>query len=73
MSWLKLALGLVSIVQWITRTMHDNKTFKAGETQAVADALKRASDEVNAALEAGREAERKARDGEFDSDLFRKD
>ena len=73
MSWLKLALGLVSLVQWLTRTLHDSKTFKEGETKAVADALQRASEEVTAALEAGREAEKKARDGEFDPDLFRKD
>lgn len=73
MTWLKAVLGLIAIVQWITREMHDSKTFAAGETKAVADALRRASDEVNAALAAGREAERKARNGDFDPELFRKD
>ena len=73
MSWLSLALGLVQLVQWLTRTLSENKTFAAGQTAAVADALKRASDEITAALEAGRKAEEAARRGEFDSDLFRKD
>ena len=71
MSWIKLALALVSFVQWLTRTLHDNKVLAAGQTQAVADALRRASDEVTAAIEAGRKAEEDARKGKFDSDLFR--
>ena len=71
MSWLSLALGLVQLVQWLTRTLSENKTFAAGQQQAVADALKRASDEITAALEAGRLAEEAARNGEFDPDLFR--
>ena len=71
MTWLKIALAIVSFVQWLTRTLHDNKTFAAGQTAAVADALKRASDEITAALEAGRKAEEAARNGDFDPDLFR--
>jgi len=71
MSWLQLVLGIISLAQWLAKTLDQNKTFAAGQTQAVADAFKRASDEITAALEAGRRAEDAARQGQFDDDLFR--
>ena len=46
MNWLNLVLGVISLARWLTQTLHDNKTFAAGQTKAVADALKAASDEV---------------------------
>jgi len=73
MSWLQLAIGIVSLATWLTRTLASNKTFSDGQTKAVADALQRASEEVLAAMEAGRKAEEKAKQGEFDPELFRKD
>ena len=73
MSWLQLALGIVSLLTWLTRTLAANKSFSEGQQQAVADALRRASDEIAAAIAAGRQAEEKARQGEFDPGLFRKD
>ena len=73
MSWLQLAIGIVSLATWLTRTLASNKTFSDGQTKAVADALQRASEEVLAAMEAGRTAEEKAKKGEFDEELFRKD
>jgi len=71
MSWLQLALGIVSLLTWLTRTLAANKSFSEGQQQAVADALRRASDEIAAAIAAGRLAEEKAKQGEFDPELFR--
>ena len=73
MTWLQLALGIVSLLTWLTRTLAASKSFNEGQQQAVADALRRASDEIAAAIAAGRDAEEKAKKGEFDEELFRKD
>ena len=74
MNWLKIALGLISLVQWLARELHDSKTFSAGETKAVADALRRASEEVSLIMktrEAVAQQHRKDPEGSIDKTFQR--
>ncbi len=77
MSWLQLVLGIISLARWLTTTLHDNKTFAAGQTKAVADALQAASAEVAKATAAGNAADARhagdKTDGAFDNGFARKD
>lgn len=73
MTWLSLALGLVRLAQRLTEILHDAKVFKQGELKAISDAMQKANESVAKALRAGELAEERARQGEFDPDLFRRD
>ena len=73
MTWLNLALGLVRLAEWLAITLHDAKVFKAGELKAVSDAMQKANELVTKAIEAGELAEERAKQGEFDPELFRRD
>jgi CHAT domain-containing protein len=77
MTWLNLVLGIISLAQWLTKTLSDNKTFAAGQTKAVADALQAAAAEVAKANTAGVEADKRhakdKTDKAFNSEFQRKD
>lgn len=73
MTWLNLALGLVRLAQWLAATLHDAEVFKQGELKAISDALQKADEQVTKALRAGELAEKRARQEEFDPELFRRD
>lgn len=73
MSWFSLLTGIIGLVRSLATYLHDRALLDAGQAKAVAEAFARASAEVMGALEAGREAEEKAKQGEFDPELFRDD
>ncbi len=77
MNWLKIILGLVSLVRQVTTYLHDKKMMDAGAALQVSRALVEANKAIDQALAAAREAEERHKktptDDAFDRRFERKD
>ena len=49
MNWVKLVLGLVTLLRQFSQYLHDRNLLKQGETKAVAEALAKASEQLTKA------------------------
>lgn len=60
MTWPKLALVLLQVVNAILKYVNDKRLLAAGESKAIADALTQAQSQVALAMRAADEADAKA-------------
>lgn len=76
MTYAKLILAIIGLVQYLAKTWQDKKMFDAGQSKAIAEALTRASDEIRVAagIEAAAAAKHNAdaTDSAFDNEFARK-
>ena len=76
MSWVSFVLTVVSLLNSLVKYLHDNKVFKEGQTKEIADALAKASAEIqlaiNVEVSATKKHEADKTDEAFDQEFERK-
>lgn len=75
MTWLKLAAGLIAIVQWLIGYLHDRKLIQQGERDAALKGLQEANESIEtarAAREAVRSEHARNPDSVMSDDGFRR-